>query len=609
MLIYKRIFTVLFCLILSGQIAGQSQPASEPGSVEIPPETREKAVRLLLSLSREAEQFYLPENRVKGRLLVARLLWEQDEKQARQLFQNAVSELDGMIRQILLMDAEQDEIYISIYGITKLRTDLLLEIAAHDPVFALSAFQTLSPGQPDGEALFGEDEALELQIASVIAKQDPEQTYLLAMKSIDAGLNLSVFDTLKDLHKKDPDVGAKLAREILKVILRGMDRAAAQPSGGSANTAANTGPASDDTSGINAWQIRQFLLTVIELNKNAVKEKKTPALTQAEYKELLETLAKQYLRQPYLSPYEVSSVIGEIEKYFPSMFQSIRAKFRENADVLNELTRNQEFQTEIEGKTTEEIIALIEKKPADQRDELYMTAAEKVYMEGKVLSAKELHERIRTRPEYDYLGAQIEVDLPLALARDGNADEIRNRLSGVKEQSGRIELLTTLAQSLLANGDRKSATELVREAATIFSGRVKSRQDLSSLLQLSYAFAALEPDQGFSYLENNMMTVNLVIAAGILIDEFNDNGAVKSDEVLLEVVEGESYRNLSSGVVMLRNLAMADFDRTVALADRFNRQEVRFFARFRIADALLDASAEESEKRNIELFQEEAYEH
>jgi hypothetical protein len=110
-------------------------------------------------------------------------------------------------------------------------------------------------------------------------------------------------------------------------------------------------------------------------------------------------------------------------------------------------------------------------------------------------------------------------------------------------------------------------------------------------------------------IESNMQFINDVIAAGILLDEFNEMGSVKNDEVRLSIVELESYRNLKNGVATIRNLALADFERITNLADRFSRPEARFFARFRIAEALLDPYAEEYEKQMQVKAEERYYEH
>jgi hypothetical protein len=49
-------------------------------------------------------------------------------------------------------------------------------------------------------------------------------------------------------------------------------------------------------------------------------------------------------------------------------------------------------------------------------------------------------------------------------------------------------------------------------------------------------------------------------------------------------------------MVLLRDLAKVDFKRTVNLAEKFERSDIRSFARLRIAQALLDPKADEKEK-------------
>jgi hypothetical protein len=169
-------------------------------------------------------------------------------------------------------------------------------------------------------------------------------------------------------------------------------------------------------------------------------------------------------------------------------------------------------------------------------------------------------------------------------------------LAKLKTPEERIEVLTVLAASIAKKGDKKSAAALAGEARSLYSGRMKNRKNLASVLQIAQAYAVFDAEQGFAFLENNMSFFNDVIAAGILLDEFNENGSVENEEVRLDTVRGESYRNLSKGVALIKSLSAADFDRTISLAERFSRAEVRFYARFRIAEALLNPEAEVDEK-------------
>jgi hypothetical protein len=163
----------------------------------------------------------------------------------------------------------------------------------------------------------------------------------------------------------------------------------------------------------------------------------------------------------------------------------------------------------------------------------------------------------------------------------------------------------TLAQ----NSDLKSAAIMLNEARSLYSGRIKKRRNLTSILQLAQAFAVVEPEQSFSFLETNFNYFNDIISAAILLDEFNEGGTVKNEEIRLDTVQSESYRNVPEAVRLIKNLSAADFDRTVNLANKFGRAEVRFFTNYRIAQALLDADAEEFEKNFQQKISQEEYDH
>jgi tetratricopeptide (TPR) repeat protein len=287
----------------------------------------------------------------------------------------------------------------------------------------------------------------------------------------------------------------------------------------------------------------------------------------------------------------------EITKYFPAQAQAIRRKIgQEQSAMLGNLIGAEDFQNEIEDKSPDEISQIIEKKPPAERDNLYYKAAETAFTSGKFEEAKKYHEKIKTKRDYDYLDKWIESAMPLALAEKGDMREVRRMLAKVKTAEERIEILTALAASVAKKGDKKSASALAGEARSMYSGRMKNRKNLASILQIAQAYAVFDAEQGFAFLENNMSFFNDVIAAGILLDEFNENGSVENEEVRLDTVRGESYRNLSKGVALIKSLSAADFDRTISLAERFSRAEVRFYARFRIAEALLNPEAEVDEK-------------
>ncbi len=607
-MLYKKFFTLFFCLVFVGQTFAQTAPKTDVKKNAVAPELQEKAIALLKNLARDAEQFSLPLNRVGARIEIAELLWERDEKQARAIFQNAVSELNAMINQIPPAGVEGEDENAERYQILNdartLRKDLLVALGSRDPKFALETLQTLSRKDETGKSLFEDDQTIELSLAAQIAEKDPKQAYEMAKKNLENGINTNLFSTLESLYKTDAELGVKLAQDIAGKI-KSKDTNVSSVNDYTSNVMMRNGmmnsPIISQTNqagyAVNTWEVQAFLETIKKLNREAVKNKKSAVLSENEIKEVVDVLAQKFVRQQHLSAYEVGKIMPEIIKYFPAQAQAIQRKIgQEQSTMLGNMIGAENFQNEIEDKSADEISQIIEGKPAAERDNLYYKAAEIAYGNGGIEEAKKFHGKIKTRREYDYLAASIENAMPLALAEKGDMREVRRMLAKLKTPEERIEILTALAASVAKKGDKKSAAALAGEARSMYSGRMKNRKNLASVLQIAQAYSVLDAEQSFAFLENNMSFFNDVIGAGILLDEFNDYGSVVGDEVRLDTARGESYRNLPKGVALIKNLSAADFDRTTSLAERFSRAEVRFYARFRIAEALLNPEAEADEK-------------
>ncbi|HXH69139.1 MAG TPA: hypothetical protein VNI60_02210 [Pyrinomonadaceae bacterium] len=616
-MLYKNFFTLFLCLVFVGQTFAQTATKTSVKKSDIAPELQEKAVALLKILARDAEQFSLPRNRINARIGIAGLLWKPDEKQARIIYQNAVMELNTLINQIPPENTETEEEYTERYTILNdvrtLRNDLLVALGSHDPKFALESLQTLSRKDESGTSLFEDDQSLELKLAVHIAARDPKQAYELAMKNLENGIDANLFSTLENLYEKDPELGTKLTQEVAgKIKSKAITVGSVNESVGNAivvnGSMSNVMIKSNQTGSytVNTWDIQSFLNTVKKLNRQAEKNKAKAILSENEIKEIVDILAQKYVRQQYLSAYEVVKVMPEITKYFPAQATAIQRKIgQEQSVMLGNMTAAQNFQNETEGQSADEITQFIEKKSVAERDDLYHKAAETAYANGEIEEAKKFHDKIKTKGKYDYLDRTIENALPLALAGKGELREVRRMLAKLKTPEERIEILTALAASVARKGDKKSASALAGEARAMYSGRMKNRKNLASVLQIAQAYAIVDAEQGFAFLENNMSFFNDVIGAGILLDEFNEIGSVENDEARLDTVRSESYRNLSKGVALIKSLSTADFDRTIALAEKFSRLEVRFYARLRVAEALLNPDAETDEKEFQSNFEGE----
>ena len=108
---------------------------------------------------------------------------------------------------------------------------------------------------------------------------------------------------------------------------------------------------------------------------------------------------------------------------------------------------------------------------------------------------------------------------------------------------------------------------------------------IGAQIQLAQAYARLDLDQSFALIHPVVTKTNELIAAAAVLDGF-ENRYLKDGEWMTPGMSG-----LANTVVSLNQclvyLARLDFDRALALANLFERPEVRLMAQLEIAEAAL----------------------
>lgn len=616
-------FSLVLWLLFQTTTAPVSKPTADKPD-ELTPEVKTKAVELLKAVARETQQFALPENRIRAQTIAADLMWDEDEKAARAMFQNALVELQNLLASVAgaggeegeeMKSSEQAELYGKRYELSELRREYVLTLAPRDPQMALSALQALKSGdkQPNEGYDPMSEEALELQLAAAIAKKDPDKAYNLAKNQLKDGISYQLVESLKDLYKKDSELAAKLSRDILAKAKSVKIRT---PSA-NANTVVVTnmsGTMSGDTNRpavteIDFWQVSSFLAAVSELNRQAARDKDkklVPALTDSEMKELVELIGTAFLAERTPAPYALTSAIKDISKYSPALAQ--RIKIRIGAEALRQLESQIEsssYYTEKEGKTADELAAEAEKSPGEMRDSRLADAAWKAVEEQDPEKAKEIAAKIKDRKSYGYIFEQIESALPLAKARKGDLQEVRKILATLSSDTERINTISELATTLAAKNEMEAAKKVLEEAVQLLPGRLKNQEQLTASLQVAFAYSLADAEHAFAMIENNIAQMNEIINAGVTLDEFYEYGSVENGELQLSAMNRQGLMHVQRAAELMKNLAKADFTRAVNIAEKFGRPEIRLFVRLKLAQSLLDPKAVEREKTEREQAQGE----
>jgi hypothetical protein len=123
------------------------------------------------------------------------------------------------------------------------------------------------------------------------------------------------------------------------------------------------------------------------------------------------------------------------------------------------------------------------------------------------------------------------------------------------------------------------------------------------------AYSNVDAEKSFPLLENTIYRLNDTLAAFVKVGEFIDvNGEIIEDgEVQLGSFGGGMTRQILSGLgasdSVVRNLAVADFDRMKRITNRFERPEVRVLAKMLVLRAVLGSLKEEkmgSDKKEMD---------
>jgi hypothetical protein len=529
-----------------------------------------------------------------------RICYGNRTNRRRALFQNALGELQSLFAAINppegaeeMTRSERAEHYKKRDALAGLRRELVLSLAARDAQAALDAFDALkikSIGEYD--PLITNE--LELQLATAMARRDPEKSYAVGKRQLDANnLNYEFTESLKDLHKKDSHVAAKVAGEVLAKIRRTKIRVPSK-----ANKAENTLKPSE----MDFWQISHFINTATELNRTAQrdKEKKTQAFfTAAEMRELIGLLADAYLTTPDVSPLSISLVMPEIIKFAPALAQAVRVKVgAADARQLDKAVESQKDALARSEKNADELIKDAERAAPAERDQRFSEAAYRALEESDAEKAQKIAARIKNRIDYEDLFEKIKEALPITKARRGDALEVRKMLAGMKTSREKIAALTELALALWAKGEKDAAKNLLDESSAMLPARIRNHSDLESAVKIADAYARVAPERAFTIIENNIAQSDEYISAGIKMSEYYVDGATEENELTFTAINSQYLLHFPNLNKLLKNLARADLERAISAADKFTRPEIRLFARLRILQALLDENA--AEKENAE---------
>src|SRR5215204_2716433 len=583
----KKLLSSLTLLAVTAPVVfGQTVPDKKP--TEDKAALKKEAVAFLRETMVDVNNLRTLENRISFSAELAGLMWFHDEKEARSLylmvfanFKELLIQYDQQMNAFGEPKEDEDEPTYNggMFGdvtekarltrrfqtAMQVRQQIAMSLAEHDAELAFSFyFESLSAltNAEFRSQMESRDKHFETQLMTQIAATNAAKATQYAVKSISDGISYYHIELLKKIHEKDPEKGAEFASAMVSKIR------------------------SDSDSASDFWVTSTFLNTAGEsFEKSKGEGGKKPMLDQQGLRDLADAFAAAILASDRDYP-NGAQYADQIGKYNPARAIQIRAKFKNAA---------------ASGDRTYATNASAMANAANSMANAANTAAN-----GSSANSRVERERLNREKSERELQENVEKlskkELPKE-EREKIVAQARRILTETPGRDKKIVGLSGLASQVAKAGDKELAAEIMKEAQALVNPQPKNYQDFLLTWLLATGYAEADPEKAFPLLEDTIVKANETLAAFIKVGEFIDvaGDMIDEGEVQVGAFGGQMIRGLTSelGVAdnTLRILARADFKKTRALSNRFDRTEVRILAKMMILRAVLG----ESEKPKAQM--------
>ncbi len=583
--------SLILILLLSLQAFAQT-PTVSPQTDEQRKAGREleqKALTLLEDVVKDSDSFKNVENRIRVKASAANIFWTHDEARARTLFKEAMVSLADLLNNQEAGDPSENPRMLE--AARSLRRELLQMLVQRDARLAREFMRATRP--PSSQAKNRRDgmpdQQIEINLAMQIAEKDPKQALEIAEENLANGLSYELPELVSTLRERDPEAAAKLANEIMSKI-RTVKLDSSHVARQVAVSLLREAAQAPDDGGNNTKRV-------------------PPLLDQQTLRDLTDMLLTEALRPSSTSP-ELLTALQEmlpvVEKYAPSRIAQLRRTMQPPPKVTEKGTDGEgegeggggggdvadadmsKYSTVFEKGMVDELLEAASKAPEGFREMLYQRAATKMMEEGDTERARQLiNERVKDPDQRKVMLSQIDELAAVKAAQQGQIEQTRKLLATLRTNEERVMALAQLATAAAAKGDRKAALQLLDEARGMSSSRAKNFMQLGVQLTVARAYAPLDASRSLAILEPVVDQLNELLAAAVVLGGFITEELVRDDEIMMEPLTMISNEFAGTYANDVKALAVADFERTKALADRFLRDEIRIIARLLVAQSIL----------------------
>ncbi len=580
---YKLLaFTLL--LLLTGSTAAQTPSPSPTQSAEDAATLEKEAVEFLRETSSEVGRLRTLENRISFDSELASLMWFHDEREARGMYTQVISDFKQLLSQFdsqmnaasMPNDDEEDGGFLfSGRGQSRIqrkftiamavRQQIALSLAEHAPDMAYD-FYVDSVSMISNPELLKNAERLnryfESRLLQQIAESDAAKGLTYGKDSIKRGINSMHIELLRKLYKKDAEKGIEFGRALFGAV--------------------KSDPKKVDDVGFYS-SLLNFANANLAESKKA--EAKPAVYSTSDLRDIAELFYQAMMDRTDVPKYNIASYISTIETYAPGRAAQLRVKYK-----LDKASGSGSG------------VGAIRMGDVDMPPPPKIASNSNTGMNEYQRAQKAREDERKTyEKRMDDLKKLGSASLPKE-EREKVIAESRKIISETKGKDKKLAALTLLAVQVKKMGDKDLAGDIMRDAERLVDPMPNNYQDYFFTWMLAGGYAETDPDKAFPLLESAIQRANDTISAFVKVAEFIDvqKELIDDGEVQVGMFGGEMIRGMTRELGMasgtIRTLVNADFTKTRALTNTFDRTETRVLAKMMILRVVLDNKKEASGK-------------
>jgi|SRR5882724_5290385 len=596
---FSILFLLLFCLALlaPSHVAAQvDDKAKAQKELERRQELERKTLGLVDEIVAAAWGLKLPENRSFVLASAAELLWPRDEKRARNLYWEAFNNLgqpDGPALDSTNRDAtakdratnagtskqttgDQAQTLKQYYAMFGLRRDFFRKVAQRDPQLALEMLHATRLRPPESAEVnyhLPDERDLEQEIAQVAVARDPKQALRIARESLAKGVTFQLLGVLFELNRQSPEMASEFAGDLIDKLQ-------------------TLNVATDAVAWRTSIELLRLSRTARDVPADARLRPYQLRLSDDQKRELVELLSNAALTlsangNPSM---DISEVMPEVEQFAPERVANIRTRMAETRRTqTKELREWQDYNVLVDKGTPEDLVKAAAKAGEEVRRELYQAAVTKAILNNKADALRDfIKSNVEDESQRKSLTKLLDANQLGWAVNRGDIEELQKLLPLIAAKEQRAEAMAAMAMALEKKGEHEEAARMVDDALALVKVDLASQAQSNALMAVVLAYSLIDPAGAFAIVEPIIDRMNDDVSRLLLLDRVVRSGAVRNGEIIMQqpgVISLDlAILKFGQGVVAMAN---ADFNRTKAMADRFQRNELRIMARLLIAQSLL----------------------